>query len=93
LSDFSQQRKELPFPARLCIRVNSHPQFDAVHPSADLSSPPQRVTKSLAMHSPMQMANIAIFDHIHLFTVENSVPRYFPVFDKSRVRACGPLRC
>ena len=59
----SQQRKELPFPARLCIRVNSHSQFDAVYPSADLSSSLLSVTKPLAMHSPVQMANLAIFDH------------------------------
>jgi exodeoxyribonuclease-3 len=50
----TQQRKELQFPARLCIRVNSHSQFDAVHPSADLSSPLLSVKKPLATHSPMQ---------------------------------------
>jgi hypothetical protein len=37
----------MPFPARLCIRVNSHSQFDAVPPSADLSSPLLSVTKPL----------------------------------------------
>jgi len=31
LSDPSRQRKELPFPARLCIRVDSHSHFHAVH--------------------------------------------------------------
>ena len=39
LSDRSQQRKELPFPVRLCIRVNSHSPFDAAHRQQIFSSP------------------------------------------------------
>jgi hypothetical protein len=37
--------KDLPFHARRCIRVNSHSQFDAVHPSAGLSAPLPGVTE------------------------------------------------
>src|ERR1700722_1697191 len=55
LSDRSQQRKELSFPARQCIRVNSHSQYDTVHPSAGLSSPLLSVTKPLAMHQKLRI--------------------------------------
>jgi hypothetical protein len=34
-----------------------------VHLSADLSSPLLSVTKPLAMHSPVQIADLAIFDY------------------------------
>jgi hypothetical protein len=42
------------------VLVNS--QFHAVRPSADLSSPLASVTKPLGMLSPVQIANLAIFD-------------------------------
>jgi hypothetical protein len=57
LPDRSQQGKELPFPARLYIRVNPHSQSDAVHPSADLPS------AETAHHS--EAANVANVRYIH----------------------------
>jgi hypothetical protein len=64
LSDCSERRKELAFPVGLCILVNS--TFHAVRPSADPSSPLASVTNPLGMLSPVQIANLAIFDYHRL---------------------------
>jgi hypothetical protein len=69
LPDRSQQGKELPFPARLYIRVNPHSQSDAVHPSADLPS------AETAHHS--EAANVANVRYIH--AVEGKVFKIHPI--------------